>query len=473
MRLPIRVRLTAWYALLLAAILVALGAFVLLQFRVGLQSELDRETRQATVHIDDEYAQEGAEELLGESETVLGSDGIAQVIAPGGRPLVTFGDVPSRRATVPLEAQRAALAGRTVTRTVVLTPDRERFRAVVSPTQRGGERRVLVVAKSLADADASVSRVLALLLLAGPAALLATALGGWWLARRALLPVERMTAQAEHIRIGHLDGMIEPPRARDEVGRLAQTLNAMLARLKAGVEQQQRLIGDASHELRTPLAVMRAELDVSLRGDELTPAARSVLESARDETDHLARMLDNLLTLAQVDEGKLELLLREVDVREVVDGVVAPLESIAAAKRVRLDVGGEGCALRVDVERVHQALTNLVENAIKFSPPGATVCVTTQCGAGEFSVTVADEGPGLSEEAAARVFDRFYRVDEARTRAHGGSGLGLAIVREVAIAHGGRVSVESEPGRGSSFTLALPRGVPVQERAPVTAAAGG
>ena len=151
-------------------------------------------------------------------------------------------------------------------------------------------------------------QVLLLLLLAGPAALAATALGGWWLARKALLPVDRMTSQAEEIGIDRLHERIALPRARDEIGRLAETLNAMLDRLERGVEEKRRLVADASHELRTPLAAMRAELDVSLMADDLPPAGREVLESTREEVDRMSRIVDNLLTLARVDEGRLELL---------------------------------------------------------------------------------------------------------------------------------------------------------------------
>ena len=175
----------------------------------------------------------------------------------------------------------------------------------MSPVDRLGERRVLVVGESLAGVDASVRRVLVLLLIAGPAALAATAAGGWWLARKALLPVSRMTSEADTIGIDRLHERVAVPRAADEIGHLAVTLNAMLARLEHGVREQHRLVADASHELRTPLAAMRSEIDVSLRGDRLTDDARAVLESTREEVDRMTRTVNNLLTLAQVDEGRL------------------------------------------------------------------------------------------------------------------------------------------------------------------------
>ena len=194
---------------------------------------------------------------------------------------------------------------------------------------------MLVVAESLAPVEDFVRRVLVLILLAGPVALAATALAGYWLARKALRPVERMTSNAREIGIDRLNERVAVPRAADELGRLAVTLNAMLDRLERGVREKHRLIADASHELRTPLAVMRAELDVSLRDADLADDAREVLESAREEVDRMSRTVDNLLTLAQVDEGRLELLTTRVSLREVIDGAVRPLRPLAEARGVR------------------------------------------------------------------------------------------------------------------------------------------
>jgi two-component system OmpR family sensor kinase len=433
-----------------------LGVFLVLQLRADLQAAIDRDVRAASGHIAAGYADEGAEEFRDLSLQLLpGTGAVAQVIDRGGRVLVGHGELAGGRPIVPARVRAEALAGRSRSLTVVVGG--EQFRALASPVSRRGEPGVLVVAESLEEVEQSVERLLVLLLLAGPAALAATAVGGWWLARKALRPVERMTSEAQQIGIDRLNERVALPRAGDEIGRLALTLNAMLDRLERGVRDKQRLIADASHELRTPLAVMRAELEVSLRGDDLSPAARAVLESVREEVDRMSRTVDNLLTLAQADEGRLELLTSRVRLHEAIEAAARPLLPLAAAKHVRLELDGERCEAQADPQRLHQALTNFIENAIKFSRPGGRVRVSAWHANGEVGVTVTDDGPGIPADARAHIFDRFYRVDRARGRDAGGSGLGLAICREIATAHGGRVWVDSQEGTGSAFTLAIPR----------------
>ena len=457
MSLPIRVRLTAWYAALLAVIVVALGAFLVLQLRSDLQATIDRDLREGAAMIARGYEAGGTDEFLEVAENALPQGGsAAQVIDAEGRVLLTYGDEVSAKHMAPDSARAAALSGRRSLLTARLGTGGQEFRARVLPVRRLGERQVVVAAESLASVERSVRRVLALLLLAGPAALAATALGGWWLARKGLLPVERMTSQAEDIGIDRLDERIAVPRAKDEIGHLAVTLNAMLDRLEHGVAEQQRLIAHASHELRTPLAVMRAELDVTLRDDRLSSDARAVLESNRQEIARMSRTVDNLLTLAEADEGRLGLLPRRVRLHDAIEAAARPLLPLAAAKRVRLDVAGDACPARADPHLLHKAISNFIENAIKYADPGGHVRVTAWSAEDEVGVTVTDDGPGIPAEARAHIFERFYRVDRALGRDNGGSGLGLAICSEIAGAHGGRVWVESKQGEGSAFSLALP-----------------
>jgi heavy metal sensor kinase len=463
-RLPIRARLTVWYIAVLTAIIAGLGAFVVLQFRADMRATIDRDVRHTWRPLARQYAAGGLQDFAAYSDTVLPRDGADQVFDSGGRLLATWGDEVEHSLIASPEVRADAIAGHTRVVTVKLGEEGESFRAVVGPIDRLGQRQVLAVAEPFQPVEESVQRVLTLLLFTVPVALAGAAAGGWWLARKALRPVDRMTSKAEQIGIDRLGGRIAVPRGSDELAHLAVTLNAMLDRLQHGVEEKQRLVADASHDLRSPLAVMRAELDVSLRG-ELTPAARGVLVSVHEEVDRMSRTVDNLLTLAQADEGHLKLLTTPLLLRDRVRATIRALAPAATAKGLALEErealeAGRPDLVDADAQRVDQLLVNLIENAIKYTPSGGAVTVLTWRRDAEVGVTVSDTGPGIPPEDLDHVFDRFFRVDEARRRTSGGSGLGLAICREIVEAHGGRIWVESEAGRGSAFSLALPAAAP-------------
>jgi two-component system OmpR family sensor kinase len=434
MRFPIRARLTAWYVLVLAVVVAAVGAFVVVRLRAGMTGELDRELRAAAGQIAIGFREDGPPGIADVATSVLSGPGAAaRLIAPDGRVAAAYGGPVA--ALTPAERARA-LSGRTVVRTA------GDLRLVAVAARRPGARGVVVAAESLHEVREAVDHVLLALLIAVPAALAAAALGGWWLARRALAPVDRMAARAAQIGPERLDERLAVPETQDELARLAATLNGMLDRIESGVAEQQRLVADASHELRTPLAAMRAELDVSLRADALSPAAREVLESTREEVDRLSRTVDDLLTLAAADEGRLDVLAAPLDLADV---------AREAARGSDVTLAGGPAPAVGDQDRLRHAIRNLIENAVKFGPPGGGVRVTTWARGGEAGVTVADDGPGIPPELADRVFDRFFRVEAARGRASGGSGLGLAIVRAVADAHGGRAWAH-----GSEVSLAIP-----------------
>jgi heavy metal sensor kinase len=461
MKLPIRVRLTAAYALLLAAVVAAVGAFVVVRLRADLIAGVDDALVPATRQIAIGYDQEGAPELRDTASTVLaGPRRAAQLVATDGRVLVRYGDRVAARPLLPA----AAAARAPLTRTVRLE-DGTAFRVAARPA-RGG---VVIAAQSLTEVDATVHRLLVELLIACPVALLASALGGWWLAGRALRPVDRMTRRAGQIGPERLDERLAVPATRDEIARLAETLNAMLDRVQAGVEARHRLVADASHELRTPLAAMRAELDVSLVADDLEPAARAVLVSTREEVDRMSRTVDDLLTLAGIDEDRLELLIAPVDLADLARGAAGALGALAAARGVTVSCEADPAAVSGDGDRLRHAIRNLLENAIEFSPAGGEVVVKVWRHGDAAGVTVTDEGPGVAPELRERVFERFFRADPSRSRATCGSGLGLAIAREIAVAHGGRVWVEPHDPRGAAFSLALPAAAVRTPYAPVAA----
>lgn len=229
----------------------------------------------------------------------------------------------------------------------------------------------------------------------------------------------------------------------------------MLDRPQEGVAARERLVADASHELRSPLTAMRAEIEVSLRHDPLDHGARALLSSLRDEVLRVGRIVEDLLTLARADGGRLELLVAPIALRDLAERVVATHLAVADTAGVTLAVTGSRGTAPGDADRLMQVVGNLVDNAVRASPPGSRVAVHVWEDGATSGITVTDEGPGLPVEARQRIFTRFVREDPARGR-DGGAGLGLAICAEIVRAHGGTIDVADGPHRGSAFTMSLP-----------------
>jgi two-component system, OmpR family, sensor histidine kinase CiaH len=243
----------------------------------------------------------------------------------------------------------------------------------------------------------------------------------------------------------------DSPQSSDSPSLLSAT-----AARQAAQAWQRQFVADASHELRTPLAIMRSEIDVGLRNPGLPPTAREVLESSVEEVDRMSATVENLLTLARMDEGGMQLDRRPTDLREVARSVLDSMRSLSEPSQVGLDLEGEPVAVSVDRERIEQVLTNLVGNAIRFSGTGGVVRVSTWRNGHEAGLSVQDTGPGIPSSMRSRIFERFVRVEAARGSDSGGAGLGLAISKEIVEAHGGRIWIESGDRRGSTFLIALP-----------------
>jgi two-component system, OmpR family, sensor kinase len=459
MSLPVRGRLTLWYVGLLAVILVVVGAFLILRLQAGLITGVDQnlDDHANEVAIDLRGGDSSFENLTTSSLRALSRGAFAaQLENSDGKVLRSTDDPTGRQPMISPAVRAEVLRGGPVRTTTRLGPERARFRVLAVRYPHNGATDVLVVARSLVDVDESVRRLRLLLILAVPVAVAVAGAGGWLLARKALLPVARMTNKAEVISADRLQERVAVPRARDELGRLASTLNDMLDRIERGVQEQQRLVADASHELRTPLAVMRSEIDVWLRAPGLPQQAREALESVGEEVERMSRILDNLLTLARIDEGRLDLLCAPQGLDVMVNDVLSKLRPIAEAKGISLEADGENAEVLADGPRFELVIINLVDNAIKYTGSGGQVRVRLWHNRNEGGITVSDTGPGIPEDALPHLFDRFYRADAARSRAAGGSGLGLAICQEIVTAHGGRLWASSKLGAGSSFSLAMP-----------------
>ena len=460
MSLPIRARLTAWFVIVLALICIALGAFLVVRLRADLVHGVDTglDTRAAQISLGLQNGCEGEFQDVSDASLVglpLGESG-AQLIGPDGSVLESTGDTVAQGTMLNPSQVRAVLGGERIRATLTAGPDHEPFRLLAIRLRPAVCSGAIVVSTSLDDVDRSVHRLIVLLMIAGPVALAAAGVGGWLLARRALRPVARMTVQAGEIGGAGLDERIDVPRSSDELQRLAITLNEMLDRLELGVNEKKRFVADASHELRTPLAVMSSEIDVRLRSSDLDPSAREILVSAREEVEHMNGIVENLLTLARLDEGGLALLHERLNLARVVESSVARIRPIAEERRVRIETHADDISVVGDNARLEQVVTNLVGNAVKYSDMGGEITLTVERRDGEAVCSVADRGPGVEGSFASHIFERFVRGDPARARSQRGAGLGLAIAREIIEAHGGRIWVGSRTGGGSVFAFALP-----------------
>jgi signal transduction histidine kinase len=279
---------------------------------------------------------------------------------------------------------------------------------------------------------------------------------GWVIAGRVLAPIERITAVAREIQATDLSRRIELGGPEDELRRLADTFDAMLARLDAAFANQRQFLADASHELRNPLAIIRTNLDVALADPDADPEdLRQALEVIRRASDRMGHLVDDLLALARGQA--LSVTSVPVDLGAVVADASDELFIQAEAKGITLDrTIVPGIVVSGDPDALKRAVANLLENAVRYSPPGSRVRLAVGSERGRAWVAVSDEGPGIAPEDQPRVFDRFWRSDKARSRAEGGTGLGLAIVRQIANGHGGEVQLQSRVGVGSTFTIWLP-----------------
>lgn len=298
----------------------------------------------------------------------------------------------------------------------------------------------------------------AVLMLGFPIAVLLAGVGGYALARKALAPIDGMAIQTQRISAERLTDRLSIENPEDELGKLASVFNAMLARLQAAFDQLRRFTADASHELRTPLTAIRSVGEVALQEQKSPADYRDVIGSMLEEVDRLTRLVESLLTLSRADAGHIQLQRMDISLLALAREASSMVEVLAEEKRQRIDIDGDG-GLIVSADRLilRQAIVNLLDNAIKYSPANSRISVRVGRVAGNrVSLDITDQGPGIPVEHQPHVFDRFYRVDQARTREWGGTGLGLSITRWAVEAHGGEISLESHAGNGATFRVSLP-----------------
>jgi heavy metal sensor kinase len=339
-------------------------------------------------------------------------------------------------------------------------------RVLQNNTEVGDRPVVLRVFRPEAELRRALAELGAVLAVGLPTAVALSAAGGFFLARRSLSPVGEMVARAKQITADSLGGRLPVPNPYDELGQLAVVFNATLARLENSFSELRRFTADASHELRTPLTALRAVGEAALRPDGEDPKTlREALASMLEETRRLSDLVDALLLLARADTGGLSPSLDEVDLALLVNEVRETLLVLAEEKSQRIEIMAEQRVVRADRELLRLALLNLVHNAIRYSGEGTVVSLQIKPRDKAVLLEVIDQGPGIAPEHQEKVFERFYRVDKARSRASGGVGLGLSITRWAVERQGARIELESQPGHGSLFRIVIPAS---HNRRPIT-----
>jgi heavy metal sensor kinase len=341
-------------------------------------------------------------------------------------------------------------------------PDEFRLRFAWQKVTIRGRSLVLGAADPQRKYEGILGAFRSVLLLSAPVILLVAAAFGLWLGRRALAPVSRIADDARAIGESNLSARLAVPESRDELQQLSETLNDMLERIEQSFTRTRQFTADASHELRAPMTLIYTAAQFSLRRersrDELVDSMQKILR----ESERTTTLIDDLLVLARGDAGREEADLQAIDAAPLVRDVAQQATAMATAKGVRVEQRLEGETLPVngDETRLRRLLLILADNAVKFTSAGGLVTFAGAVGATGVTISVADTGIGIAADDLAHVFERFWRADKVRSREAGGTGLGLAIARQIADQHGARLEVQSETGRGSTFTLRLPPAPP-------------
>src|SRR6188472_801809 len=473
----IRQRLTYWYTVALGVTVVAFGSLLYLERRSSAVRELDQRLL---------LEAELADRWLTESYSVLGrivtTDDLRPALDPGVsayleavRDYLIVADTGGRVLALS-ETARALRASDLEQLTDVL--DSLRIHQQAGDLTFGGVGQVRYLATRVADAGPQVGGVMVAtpvtqvafgpaellrsMLLIAPIVLIGAGIVGYWLAGTSLRPVQDLMDELEAISDGRsLHRRLAVPMSADEIARLALGVNRMLARLEVSFASLHRFTADASHELKTPLMVLRAGVERALIHPGTPPEMLQSLDETLAQINQMTEMVENLLTLARADEGRAPLAVEESDLREVVADVAETAGMLGEQAGVSAvhSMPETPVRLAVDRHRIREMLLNMVTNAIKYTPQGGTVALNLEQDDGGVTFTVRDSGIGIAPGDLPNIFDRFWRADQARSRTgeRPGTGLGLAITKWIAEAHGGSITVQSRPGRGSTFVVRLPR----------------
>ena len=455
-QLPLQWRLTLWYLLTLGGILLLFATFLYFQLRHNLLNQLDTALQlvasQAVINVDregDRLAFQNIENQLNGGSS-LNDDFVIYLLASDGAIWEKTGQMAGVTAVYPGQPGF-----------ITTTTGDDHWRVFNQAINAENVTGWLQIIGNLDPINDTLDRLLALILLGGPLVLLLSGAGGYFLAKRALHPIDRMTQTAQIISVNDLNQRIKYQGPVDAVGRLAQTFDTMLDRLQTAFERQRRFTGDAAHELRTPLAALKGRIGVTLSQPRQPEMYVETLQEMEGQVDRLVRLSNDLLFIARLEQGQMARRLEWIDVADFLAAVVDQIRPLAAAKSITLtETIPGGLRLRGDMDLLIRLFLNLLDNAVKYTPENGRVAIRAVQHKAALQVIITDSGPGIAAEHLPHLFERFYRVENARSRIDpngGGAGLGLAIAYEIARAHGGTLQVASYPDQGTAFTAEFPQ----------------
>jgi heavy metal sensor kinase len=482
-RLPVRWRLTIWFTALLGVTLVLVGSLVFFGLRARLYESFDDQLLdQAELVHANITIQNGTPTFATAGQS--SSEHFLRLLDGDGRVIADTHPNVTETSRDPAVVTRA-LAGETVVSTLVVSGDSADEPAhsdasnesePIDPGEQGVDHQVVFRTATMPirdsqddaivgalqygldrdDVDEPLEQLLAVFVLVSPLLLLAAAGGGYLLAGRALAPVAAITNLAARVGAQDLHARLQLDLPDDELGRLAQTFDAMLARIEDSFERQRHFTADAAHELRTPLSLMRAQVDITLARSRSAAAYREALQGLDGDLQRMTGLVSTLLMLARADAGSLVPDRSAFDLANTVALILEQYTPVADEAGIDLRAETEPAPIEADEDLLVQVLVNLIDNALAHTPRSGTVTVGCRTAAGEVQLWVSDTGPGIQVADQERVFDRFYRVDPGRTRANGGTGLGLAISRAIVEAHSGSIALTSRIEQGTRVEVALP-----------------
>jgi heavy metal sensor kinase len=439
------------FAVLVALVLLGTGVFVHIRFSQDLRQAVDAglssRAQELLSGIDDSGIQFGDEGNLIEPDAAF-----TQIVSADGN-VIESSPALGQRLLLPKSA--IAQVDRATFFNAAVTASNEPLKArlLAVPSDDGF---IVIVGASLEKQDEAANKLVGALLLGGSAALAITTFIGWLVAGTALRPVERLRAEAAEISGDRPGRRLKIPETGDELARLGETLNDMLARLEQAIEHERRFVDDASHELRTPLGILKTELELALRKARSPEELQQALRSAAQESDRLNSLAEDLLVLARSDRGRLPVHRQDTDVLALIDSVMSRFRLTAEARGIELRTHvPTGLRAHVDPTRIQQAIGNLVDNALRHSHLGGSVEVRVDQASERLRIAVVDEGSGFPDGSVDRIFEPFTRIDAGRARSSGGAGLGLAIVKAIVESHGGMV-VAANMAHGAVVTIEIP-----------------